>query len=436
MELFDPSEPKAKNALIFSQTQSDGDSVAELLAKTGCRTKVVTDIRNAKKYVKGNDYDLIVSIISGRNCYGMEFLKWLQDTVFGIRRIGITKEETVTMINEVYRLGANLCFYFHSIERDILAEHLEFIFNDDGTTKWYQRRSRTFMECGERIMLEAKSRENLLITGERGTGKCSIARLIHSHSDLRNGKFVVADCSSFCNVEQAYERIVGSDNLTKCAIYRSQSGLLAQSNGGTLLVDHVEKLPEPLQNMFVSILERGVYYEVSQKKEVPFNGRIIFSATNLEDMVMEGTFSSRLYHVMRQSVLRIPSLSECPEDILPLTEAFIVDKCARLNRDVPKLTKGAKEKLQKYVWPDNVRELFSTISTACTVFRGNTIGEDDIELLEPVDTQYRHSDKYRLKKALQQTHGNVSAAAKIIGKDRTTAIRWMKDFGYKREDFK
>lgn len=436
MDLIDSSENQARNALIFCQSQKDGDYIADLLHKGGCNAKVTTDIRHARREAKKMKYDVIFSVVNSPDCYGMELLKWLQDTVYGVNRICITMKESTSLYNEVYKLGVNDCFYFHAIERDILAERMNSMFKSNDSFIFYGRRSPAFKECGERILAEGKSTRNLLIIGEHGSGKCSIARLIHSHGELRSGKFIVASCATFRNEEEAHERIVGSDNLKKNPMYRSQQGLLCQSNGGTLLVDHVEKLPYNLQEMFVDVIEEGKYYDMATKQYVQYTGRLIFTASNtLQEMVMEGKFSPRLYHTMRQSVMRVPSLYECADDIIPLAKAFITEICTERGILIPKLTKGAENALNKHLWTGNIRELYAVISNACSIFHGNTIGDLDLELLEPTESGYQHSDEFKLKKALRTTNGNVSAAARILKKDRTTVTRQMNKYNVKRKDF-
>lgn len=432
MEFNDPSGPQARNALVFSPNRMEGNEISDLLHKGGCNARVVTDIRNAKNAVQKEEYDVVFSVVAGFDSLGMEFLKWLQDTILGIRRVGITKLDNTDLTSDVYRLGVNHCFFFHSIQRDLLAECMESMFKDENSFIWYKRRSQAFKTCAERILTEGKSRRNLFIFGESGSGKCSIARLIHHHGIL-NGKFVVADCVHLSNDRHAYERIVGSKDLKKTAIFRSQQGLLCQSNGGTLLVDHVEKLPLHLQEIFVSVIEEHKYYDAVTGTMRPYTGRLIFTGPCLDDLVREGTFSSRLYHTISQSVMRVPTLAECYEDILPLANAFLEEICKERNIEKPTFTKEAEEKLQRHVWSGNLRELYSAISSSCDIFHGKTIGASDLNLLEP--DGYIHSEKFILKKALTTTHGNISAAGRLMGKDRTTIARNMKKYGLKREDF-
>ena len=433
------SEQELHSALIFSPTHDRGERLADLIRsrKDGCEIKIVTDIRDAKRLSESRKYDVVFSLVNGDDCYGMEFMKWLHDNVIGVRRVGVMIQNNISLVNEVYKLGAMYCFYFHSIERDLLAENLEYIFKPDGEVKWFERRSPAFKACGERILMEAKSRGNLLITGEAGTGKCSISRLIHNHSEWRRGKFVIADCSSFKSEDEAYDRFRGAPDLQKTVMYRSQLGLLAQANEGTLMIDHIEKLPLAMHDMIVEIIEKKVYYDIRLKKDMPFSGRFMFTASeDLKERVQNGSFSKRLYFTISQSVMRLPSLSECTDDIIPFAEEFIKEFSQRRNLGIiPKLTEGAKRKLIEHVWSGNIRELYSTISSACFAFRGTTIGIGDIELFEPVDTGYRHSQIFLLKKALKTTRGNVSKAAEILKVDRTTVTRWMKNHKLDRNDF-
>ncbi len=411
--------------------------MADYLHKDGCTVKVENDIRVAKKLVVAKQYDAVFILIDSPDCYGMDFIRWMQEKVLGIKCVGILLHRDTPLHNEVYRLSGNNCFYFHSIARDMLAQDLDKIFNQDGKMRWYERRSPAFQDCAKRILQEANLHENLLIFGESGTGKCSIARLIHFHAEWHNEKFVVADCGSFLDLAEARDRIVGTPVVDKDKIAQNQQSLLAQSNGGTLLVDHVEKLPLEIQEIFVSVLDAGQYYDQRTKRYMPYRGRIIFSSSmNLVEMTMDGQFSERLYHFMSANVMRVPTLTECKADIIPLAESFIREICT--NRGIPmlSLTKEAKTKLQTHIYTGNVRELYGVVSGACTSTHGNTIGANDLLFLTPVDSKYRHSREYTLKKNLRATHGNITLAAKKLGVDRTTVTRWMKDFGLKKEDFK
>lgn len=396
-----------------------------------------SDIRTAKKIVVDKTFDAVFVVIDGPDSYGMDLVRWMQEKVLCVKCIGILLHHNAPLFNEVYKLSGNNCFYFHSIARDLLAQDLEQIFSQDGKTRWYERRSPAFRECGRRILQEANLRENLLILGAQGTGKCSIARLIHFHADWHNEKFVVADCGSFLDIVEARNRIVGTPVVNKDKIVQNQQSLLAESNGGTLLVDHVERLPLDIQEIFVSVLDAGQYYDQRARRYMSYKGRIIFSSSSdLEKLTKDGMFSERLFHFMSANVMRVPTLTECQSDIIPLAESFIQEICT--NRKIPllTLTKGAKDKLQSHIYTGNVRELYGVVSGACTSTHGTTIGADDLLFLTPTDSKYRHSREYTLKKSLKETHGNITMAAKKLGVDRTTATRWMKEFGLKKEDFK
>lgn len=118
-------------------------------------------------------------------------------------------------------------------------------------------------------------------------------------------------------------------------------------------------------------------------KEVKFSGRIIFSTNvDLAEKVRAGEFSEALYHCIHSNVLRVPPLSDCLDDVIPLAECFIKQYCAENGLSVPRLTKGAINKLNNHIWVSNVRELYSTIVRACSEYRGDTIGKDDITLYE------------------------------------------------------
>lgn len=420
--------PSVRRLLIYSSRNEDGRMIETMVSSKGTTILRTDKLSEAKELIGRQQCDCVVSHVIGHDCEGMELLNWVNESIFDISCFGVVDTCNTELYNRVFRLGADGCFYFHSLNVDRLTIAIERVFKDSDNP-WIERRSAAFNFCSQRIIAESKSNSNLLLIGPHGVGKSAIARVIHDQSDRSDKPFVVAECAHYAP-EECLEIFVGSDSKSRNSILRNQQGLLAQAKGGTLYVHEVCQLPLQLQEILATAIQRRVYRPRMMNKEIPFTGRIILSTReDLGKMVHKGDFSKTLYDCICANSLVVPTLADCQEDIIPLAEAFIKQICTSLGLPIPRLTAGATKKLHNHIWMGNVRELFSTISQACNTFSGTTIGKDEIVLQELHHEGPVHSRKYKLRKALQQTKGNKAQAAKILGINRTTIYTWLEEEG-------
>lgn len=429
--------PSHRSLLIYDPRMKDGRKMETMLSQQGYDVKIATDIKVAKDFLRKDDCGYLISHVTSSDCDGMNLLKWVNETVIGLKKYGLVAIDhrlCPELSRLVFKLGANDCFFFDSLTVDNLTVVLVEILKYAESIEWCDRRSDAFKECTRRMLIESNSHGSLLITGESGVGKSSIAQTIHAEGCRKNMPFVVADCSQYAGEHDAMKMLRGQDNNIKHPLYRNQQGLLSQSNGGTLFIRNIHKLPLVAQEVLADVIQRHVFIPHFMSKEINFTGRIIASTgENLEHLVSEGDFSEKLYHLITSSVLHVTTLAECQEDVIPLANTFIHYYCKRNDINVPKLTKGAMNKLENHIWGGNVRELFSTISRACSEFRGDTIGKDDIVLAEISPVKIHHSRAYEVKKALRRTKGNKAAAARQLGITRATLYIWMDEDGIERD---
>ena len=210
----------------------------------------------------------------------------------------------------------------------------------------------------------------LLLCGESGTGKSTIARLIHQLSSRKNGNFVginssvisnnLADAALFGAVEGAY---------TDC---KGQQGFFQDAEGGTLFFDEISSTSLEFQSKLLTVLDSGEFYKVGSHSKIKVNVRTIF-ATNedLEVKMMEGLFRKDLYYRISANIIRIPPLRERRCDIVEIAKEI-----AKSRGKV--LTELALKKLEEYSWPGNVRQLEQCIERAEFFSNGNVIDEDNI----------------------------------------------------------
>ncbi len=198
---------------------------------------------------------------------------------------------------------------------------------------------------------------SVLITGETGSGKENISRIIHQYSRRRNGKFFAVNCGAFAeglinselfgHVKGAYTG--ASDN---------RSGYFEEADGGTLFLDEIAELPLLSQALLLRVLQSGEYRKVGSNKVERTDVRVI-AATNIDlyEAVRRGKFREDLYYRLSAASIRVPSLSERKDDIYLLFRKFTSDFSEKYNMCKITLTDDAVQLLKGYRWPGNIRQL-------------------------------------------------------------------------------
>jgi len=228
----------------------------------------------------------------------------------------------------------------------------------------------------KRVALAAASDANVLLQGENGSGKELVARAIHRHSARSKGRFIAVNVAAL-SPSLAELELFGHVDGAVIGATRTQPGLLAQSNNGTLFLDEVANIPLPLQVKLLRAFEEGAI--VSAGKEEPTSSRFrVIAATdqNLAQCVAEGKFRQDLYYRISAFQVAIPPLRERVEDIPALAAHFV----AMTGKSSLRLSETAIAELQSRRWTGNVRELRNAIEHACVLARGGVI---DAEHLPP-----------------------------------------------------
>jgi two-component system NtrC family response regulator len=210
----------------------------------------------------------------------------------------------------------------------------------------------------------AQSKANVLITGETGTGKEVFARAIHENSERADGNFVVVDCAALPGtiVESV---LFGHEKGAFTGADRSQSGLIAQADMGTLFLDEVGELPLEIQKRFLRVLQERHFRPVGGQREVKSDFRLV-AATNrtLEDMVEAGRFRSDLLFRLRAFTLELAPIRGNHQDIRDLALHYVGMLCQRYQIGIKGMTPDFLSALYHYNWPGNVRELINVLDRA------------------------------------------------------------------------
>ena len=298
------------------------------------------------------------------------------------------------------------------------------------------------------IQQVAPTRATVLIQGESGTGKELIARAIHNLSNRNKTRFVALNCSAF-SPQLIESELFGHEKGAFTGASERRIGRIEQAAGGTLFLDEIGEIDGNVQVKLLRALDPGVFERVGGNQTIKTDIRLI-AATNrdLTLLVTEKKFREDLYYRLNVVQIRVPPLRERKEDIPLLADAFLKEISQRDSKPFRPLSPEAMDALLRYDWPGNIRELKGAIDSGVTLATGNQITFQDLPLTvaqaqfgtsahlgENVGQMNLHNNEMRLiVRALEETGGNRTEAAKKLGISRRTLHRRLKELNLPEGD--
>ncbi len=282
----------------------------------------------------------------------------------------------------------------------------------------------------------AKTDANVLILGENGTGKELIARAIHQRSLRKDNSFVSVDMGAI--TETLFEsELFGHKKGAFTDAREDRPGRFELANGGTLFLDEIGNLSMALQSKLLSALQSRQVTRVGANQPINVDIRLI-CATNmpLAKMVQEGTFRQDLLYRINTVEINVPPLSDRVEDIPMLAQHYLQYYAKKYHKQVNSIAPEAMDKLKRYAWPGNIRELQHSIERAVIMTDSPTLQETDFLLSRSLSNNSNSNtlnldevEKAAIAKALQMHNGNISKAADELGLTRASLYRRMEKYG-------
>ncbi|HNX55447.1 MAG TPA: sigma-54 dependent transcriptional regulator [Prolixibacteraceae bacterium] len=282
----------------------------------------------------------------------------------------------------------------------------------------------------------AKTDANVLITGENGTGKELIAHEIHRLSDRANEVMISVDMGAVSETlfeSELFGHVKGAFTDAR----DNRPGKFEVADKGSLFLDEIGNLPYHLQAKLLAALQNRKISRVGSNQLIPIDIRLICATNkNLEQMVAEGGFREDLLYRINTIQIEVPPLRERGNDILVLADFFLKKYTSKYNKPNLKINQQAQDKLMKYTWPGNIRELQHTIEKAVILGEGSVLKAEDF-FMRPVvqgrsnDTEMTLEDmeKRMINQAIDKNNGNLSAAAEQLGITRQTLYNKIKKLG-------
>jgi two-component system response regulator AtoC len=302
-------------------------------------------------------------------------------------------------------------------------------------------RTPAMVEVYKTIARVAPGPSTVLVLGESGTGKELVARAIHQHSPRRARPFVAVDCTSLTETLLESE-LFGYVRGAFTGAVRDATGLFAEADGGTLFLDEIGDVSPTLQAKLLRVLQEHTIRPVGGTQWQPVDVRVL-AATNcdLAAAVTAGRFREDLYYRLKVVTIVLPPLRERREDI-PLLVDHLVQRAARqCDKPVAGVSAGALAVLEVYNWPGNVREMAHVLERSVALATHEVIGVDDLphEIRSPLPSAapdllanrptLEELKQLYIQRVLEESEGNISRAATVLGVDRRSLYRMLQRYG-------
>ena len=286
----------------------------------------------------------------------------------------------------------------------------------------------------------ARTDAPVVIYGESGTGKELVAKAIHDAGPRRERPFIKVNCAAL-NESLLESELFGHVKGAYTGAHKDRAGRFESAADGDIFLDEIGDLPMSTQVKLLRVLEEKVIERVGDHRPIPVRARVI-TATNrhLPELVARGEFRQDLYYRINVIPIRIPPLRERREDIPLLAAHFFRRSQMKSGKSVHGISREAMDQLLRHPWPGNVRELRSAFEYALVACKTDMIEFRDLpaEIFSqpavclPGEVSGRNLDeikKERLRKALDESGGNRSEAARMLGISRTSVWNQMRRYG-------
>ncbi len=436
--------------LIIDDELNSTILLKKVLEKKGFQASTENDSVIAKKRIESEDFDIIISDLQMPDVSGNDLLKIKHpETIF----ILITGFGSIDSAVESMKLGAfdyiikpfNLDEFIIKFEKAVevikLNSQLRNLRTQIEETSSFSNiigSSRKMKSVYELIKNVSRSNANVLIEGQSGTGKELVARAIHHNSSRSNGPFIAINCSAIPD-NLLESELFGHTKGAYTGAIDSQRGVFELADGGTLLLDEIAEMPYMLQSKLLRVIETWEVKPLGSDKVRKVDIRLL-SATNqnIKEVIEEKKFREDLYYRIATVSISLPPLNDRTEDIPLLANHFIKKFSEKMGRGFI-LNSDVVELLMAHNWKGNVRELESVIERALISAENDILVKNNFKFLTSSPGEERtfgssgnmdlkDMERIYIKKVLEENGWNKLQAAKVLGIDRKTLYKKIKEY--------
>src|SRR5687767_15497865 len=390
--------PSHGSILLADDEEKILKRLGRALRDEGHEVVEVTSVREAQRHLAERSFDLLVvdNVMPGMT--GLELVRDLAQLAPAERPqiVMMTAHGSTQIVREAFKLGVEdflekpfevdelLALARRAVKSQRLQTEKQYLLSErDAEFNHYGivGRSRAMQDVINRAELVASTKSTVLITGETGTGKEMVARLIHHRSAQREMPLIKVNCAAIPDTLLESE-LFGHVRGAFTGATMTKRGKFALADGGSIFLDEIGTMTGAIQSKLLRVLQEREFEPLGAERTQKVEVRVI-AATNrdLKQMVAEGKFQEDLYYRLHVIPIHIPPLRERREDIPVLIEHFLEKHRQRTGKHITGVDPEVVEALKKYDWPGNVRELENTIERAVVLTQGTLLTTSVISLL-------------------------------------------------------
>ncbi len=335
-------------------------------------------------------------------------------------------------------------------------DYLRDQFWDKDSVPFVQTKCSAMKKVFENVRSVAPTKSTVLLTGETGTGKGVLAKVIHKHSNRKDEQFISVHCGAIPDTLLESE-LFGHEKGAFTGAVKRKLGKFEVAHGGTIFLDEIGTITSAAQIKLLHVLQNGVFQRVGGDEDIQVDVRIV-AATNedLKQLCDEKQFRNDLYYRLNVFPLELPPLRDRKEDIPELVEVFIKQLNRFHAKEIFDVHPQVIEAFLNYSWPGNIRELENIMERAYIIERGSVLVPESFpaELFTSDDTLSRiqmdtmlplaevrrrgveEIERRYLKEVLDEHRGKINKSAEAAGITTRQLHKLMKKYGLKKEEFK
>ncbi len=367
-----------KKILIVDDEVAVCTLLSKFLGRHHYETKSCTSGAAAVALLRSERFDLFFCDYRLGDMNGAELLEKIKIIQPGANVIFITGNAELQIAVDLVKAGA-YNYLSKPLHPDKLLEITEQVFAEQETAlpqtmplqplaadkTYVVGESKVARDLYQNVAIVAPTNFSVIIYGETGTGKESLARLLHEGSAYSDGPFIAIDCGCLSK-ELAVSELFGHEKGAYTGALQGQAGAFELAHQGTLFLDEIGNLNYEVQTYLLRALQQKVIHRLGATKEIGVNTRIIVASNeNLTEAVKDGRFREDLYHRLNEFELCVPPLRDRADDLALFLQHFLQQSAAELKKMITGMEEPARELLLRYNWPGNIREMKNVMRRAC-----------------------------------------------------------------------
>jgi two-component system response regulator AtoC len=441
---------KRTRILVVDDEEIVRESLRDWLEAVGYKVEIAESADKALHIIQQNKTKIMIADLIMPGLNGIELMKKAREIVPTISTVIITAHGTIQTAITAIREGAydyvekpfcpekvellikNLVEHQDLVEENIsLRRKIEDKFQFEGIIA----KSPKMLKIIELIKTVAPTNATVLIIGKTGTGKEVIARAIHHQSPRRSRPFIATCCAAL--PESLLEsELFGHEKGSFTGAVERKKGKFEAGDRGTLFLDEIGEINANTQVHLLRAIEEKKITRVGGNEEINVDVRVIAATNkNLKTMAAQGKFREDLYYRLNVVTIDLPPLKDRMEDILPLAEHFLKKYAQENNKRIKDFSDDVIKFMLNYSWPGNVRELENMVEHGVILSKNTAITLDELprDVVHPTPAGGKTVEavtRNHIVNVLEETKGNITKAAEILGIRRMTLYNKLKKYNY------